>query len=139
MMEPWAIPLVSFVVGVATGAAGKYLADKFTDQRRDEAKNKKAKQEFNKIRSQMPELIAEMKADFNRHENDSTREFVILPSDKVTFNSTQSRFIYYENQHQNLKGQIDVLENHGYIIDVTFSNAPIYRITEEFWRRVLRA
>lgn len=139
MMEPWAIPLVSFVVGVATGAAGKYLADKFTDQRRDEAKNKKAKQEFNKIRSQMPELIAEMKADFNRHENDSTREFVILPSDKVTFNSTQSRFIYYENQHQNLKGQIDVLENHGYIIDVTFSNAPIYRITEEFWSRVLRA
>jgi len=138
-MEPWAIPLVSFVVGVATGAAGKYLADKFTDQRRDEAKNKKAKQEFNKIRSQMPELIAEMKADFNRHENDSTREFVILPSDKVTFNSTQSRFIYYENQHQNLKGQIDVLENHGYIIDVTFSNAPIYRITEEFWSRVLRA
>lgn len=87
----------------------------------------------------MPELLAEMKEDFTKHENDSIREFAILPSDKVLFNSAQPRFIYYENQHQNLIGKVDVLENHGYVIDVTVSNAPIYRITEEFWNLVLRA
>ncbi|RJQ54059.1 MAG: hypothetical protein C4530_17115 [Desulfobacteraceae bacterium] len=139
MMESWGIPLVSFVVGVATGAAGKYLADKFTDQRRDKAKNRKVKKAFDNIRSQMPELITEMKTDFTKNENESIREFVILPSDKVVFNSAQPRFLYYENQHQNLKGKVDVLENHGYVIDVTVSNAPIYRITEEFWNLVLRA
>jgi len=138
-MESWGVPLVTFVIGVATGAAGKYLADKFTDQRRDKAKSRETKKEFYNVQSQMPELLAEMKEDFTKHENDSIREFVILPSDKVLFNSAQPRFIYYENQHQNLKGKVDVLENHGYIIDVTVSNAPIYRITEEFWNLVLRA
>lgn len=69
-MESWGIPLVTFVVGVATGAAGKYLADKFTDQRRDKAKNRETKKEFHNVQNQMPELLAEMKVDFTKHEND---------------------------------------------------------------------
>ena len=68
MIESWGIPFVTFVVGVATGAAGKYFADKFTDLRRDKAKTRTTKKTFNKIRNQMPELIAEMKDDFTKYD-----------------------------------------------------------------------
>lgn len=138
-MESWASYFVTFLIGAATGAAGNYFASKYTDRRRDTENTKKAKDTFKKVKDQMPELISEMKADFTRHENSSIREFVILPSNKVIFNSQQPRFFYFETQHQNLKGKIAVLENHGYIIDVTVSNAPIYRITEKFLDFVLNA
>jgi len=138
-MESWGTHFIAFLVGVATGAAGNYFASKYTDRRRDSEKAKKAKDTFRKVKDQMPDLIAEMKVDFTKHENSSIREFVVLPSDKVLFNSQQQRFLYFENQHQNLKGKIAVLENQGYVIDVTVSNAPIYRITEEFWDLVLKS
>ncbi len=137
MMESWGILLATFLVGVATGAAGNYFATKYTDQRREKARKRKSKEAFIKVKDQMPELIAKMKADFTKYKNASIREFVVLPSDRVVFNSQQPRFHYFENQHQNLKGKVDVLENHGYVSDVTVSNAPIYRITEEFWELVL--
>ena len=87
----------------------------------------------------MPGLIKEMKEDFLKHEKSSIREFAIVPNKRVIFNSQQPRFIYYEDEHQNLKGKISVLENLGFIVDVTVSNAPIFRITEEFWTLVLKS
>jgi hypothetical protein len=45
---------------------------------------------------------------------------------------SQPRFAYYENEHDNLKWKIDILEENSYIIDVTPDNVPIYRMTEEF-------
>lgn len=138
-MESWGTHFIAFLVGVATGAAGNYFAFKYTDRRRDSEKARKVKDTFMKVKDQMPEFIAEMKEDFTKHKNSAIREFVVLPSDKVLFNSQQQRFLYFEHQHQNLKGKIAVLENHGYVIDVTVSNAPIYRITEEFWDLVLKS
>lgn len=138
-METWGAHLVTFLVGVTTGAGASYFATKYTDQRRDKVKAKRTKEAFTKVKSQMPELVAEMKADFTQHEQSSIREFVILPSNKVLFNSQQLRFSYFEDKHLNLKGKIAVLENHGYVIDVTVSNAPIYRITEAFWELVLES
>jgi hypothetical protein len=138
-MESWGAYFITFLIGVATGAAGNYFASKYTDRRRDSEDTKKAKDTFKKVKNQMPELISEMKEDFSKNENSSIRELVVLPSNKVMFNSQQPRFIYFEDQHQNLKGKIAILENHGYILDVTVSNAPIYRITEEFWDMVLNS
>jgi hypothetical protein len=83
------------------------------------------------------QLIAEMKTDFTKSENSTIREFVILPYDRVISNDQQPRFYYFEHQHENLRGKISILENHGYVRDVTVSNTPIYRITEDFWNLIL--
>ena len=41
--------------------------------------------------------------------------------------------------HDNLCGQIDILENQGYLTDVTPKNTPIYRMSEEFVRHILNS
>ncbi len=138
-MDPLGTHFLTFLIGVATGAAGNYLAAKYTDKRRDKENAKKLVRSFNRAKDQMPDLIKEMKEDFSKHQNSSICEFVILPNKGVIFNSRQPRFIYYEDEHQNLKGKISVLENSGFIVDVTDSNAPIFRITEEFWDLVLKS
>jgi hypothetical protein len=124
--------IFSNVIGVATGAAGNYFASKYTDRRRDSEKGTKAKHSFMNVKRQMPDLVSEMKMDFTKKGNSSIREFVVLPNSRVLFNSQQPRFAYFESDHENLLGKIAILENHGYIRDVTVSNAPIFRITEEF-------
>ena len=138
-MESWGTYILTFLLGAATGAAGNYLALKYTDRRRDSEESKKENNTFKKIIVQMPELIAEMKADFSKKENSFVREFFILPHDKIPCNSQEPRFAYYENQHQDLKGKMSILENRGYIIDVSISDTPIYRLTEEFWDLVLNS
>lgn len=80
----------------------------------------------------MPEFIAEMRADFSNPDWSTVRELIVLPSSGVTFSSNQKRFRYHENEHDDLLGKIAVLQNHGYIFDITEGNVPIYRITEEF-------
>jgi hypothetical protein len=51
--------------------------------------------------------------------------------------SEKHRFTYFEEDHSNLRGKINVPENHGYVSDVTNGNVPIYGITEAFVRLVL--
>lgn len=92
---------------------------------------------FESIKNQMPELIAEMKKDFEGEGGKFVREFFVLQ--KKTHHlggSSKPRFIYYEEEHENLRGKLDILENHGYITDVTPGNTPIYRMTEDFVRLV---
>ncbi len=102
-------------------------------------KIKKCKNAFKQINILMPDLIQEMNVDFNNPEFISARELAILPNKRVSFNSRQKRFIYYEEQHNDLKGKIAILENHNFVYDVTPGNTPIYRITEEFWELVKKA
>jgi hypothetical protein len=138
-MESWGTHLISFLLGTATGAAGSYFATKYTDKRREKEKRKKLKRTFKKVQDIMPELVKEMKEDFNDPKSISIRELAILPNDKVLFNSRQPRFIYYEEQHSDLRGKVSILENYNFVYDVTPENTPIYRITEEFWGLVRSA
>ena len=79
----------------------------------------------------MTELIAEFETDLSK--DNLTREFFVLPNKKVCFGGSQKpRFIYYEEEHNNLRGKLDLLENQGFLIDVTTGNTPIYRMSEEF-------
>lgn len=137
IMEAWGTHFVTFLVGVATGACGGYFGNKFTDKRRYQEKKNKEIQAIRKIYSLMPELIDEMKEDFKSPKDTATREFVVMPSRDDRFNSGGiQRFYYFETEHENLKGKIAILENHGYLIDVTPGNVPIYRINEKFWELV---
>ena len=135
-MEAWSSHLISFLLGTATGAVGSYFATKYTDKRREKEGEKKIQSTFRKVQEMMPDLIQEMKVDYNNPELTSVREIAILPNNRVIFNSDRPRFVYYEDQHNNLKGKVAILENHNFLYDVTPGNTPIYRITEEFWELV---
>lgn len=87
---------------------------------------------FRQIKEQMPALIAEMKKDLEEENGKFVREFFVMSRRHVLGGSEKPRFIYYEEDHDNLRGKIDILENHGYLADVTPGNTPIYRMSEEF-------
>lgn len=125
--------LVGFIVGVATGATGSYLGTSLTDRRRSRQAAKQAKQGFLATKAEMPALVAEIKADLAGEGNQHIREFFVLPRESVRLGASEKpRFVYYEDEHIDLRGKLDILESNGYIIDVTPGNTPIYRMMEEF-------
>lgn len=85
----------------------------------------------------MPELIAEVRVDVRNDKTTLVREFIVLPTSGVIFNSSKPRFAYYESEHPNLRLQVDWMEEMGLIADVTPKTIPIYRMTPEFvnWLR----
>jgi hypothetical protein len=97
---------LAFLLGAATGAAGQYLADKYTDQRRRQEARSAVDTRWSKIQTAMPALIQEMKKDLS--ENSLVREFIVLPNNRVPFGvgKLQPRFRYYEDEHPNLRGQL---------------------------------
>jgi hypothetical protein len=132
--------LITFVLGAFTGAAGKYLADKYTDKRRSKEKETGKRKIFLNLAEKMPELIKEMQEDLSKPEWMVIREFYILPNDRVLFNSGGGRCLfYYEDQHENLKHKIKLLVNNGFVDDVTHTNTPKYRMIEEFVECVIKA
>lgn len=48
------------------------------------------------------------------------------------------RFIYYEEEHPGIWEKVNVLDNLGYVAEVEHGTAPIYRMTEDFVRLVLK-
>jgi hypothetical protein len=72
---------------------------------------------------------AEMQKDLRGEEGQFVREFFVMSRRHALGGSEKPRFIYYEEDHDNLRGKIDVLENLGLVVDVTASNTPIYRMT----------
>lgn len=60
------------------------------------------------------------------------REFVILPNERVMFDSVTPRFAYYEAKHPNIRNQVLLLAEAGYVQDVTVKSTPIFRMQEPF-------
>ncbi|TWT44374.1 hypothetical protein RAS1_07880 [Phycisphaerae bacterium RAS1] len=124
---------VGFVVGVATGAAGSYLGNRLTDRRREREKSTADRKSFASIREQMLPLITEIKSDLEGEDGQVVREFFIIERRSIAMGrSSKPRFAYYVEDHPQLHGQLEILENRGYIIDVTPGNTPVFRMTEEF-------
>jgi hypothetical protein len=122
----------AFLGGTIVGCAGQYFADRFTDRRRRQEARSAEHKQFANLRASMPKLFEEMKRDLENDAAHSVREFVIVPNRRVSFNSSKPRFIYYEDDHPNVRIQADRLLDAGYIDDVTVGNAPIYRMREHF-------
>jgi len=91
---------------------------------------------FGKVQAAMPELIAEMKADLTKEGNELIREFFLVKK-SWSLNAANPCFVYYFDDHENLQSKVHVLENHGFVYDVTPGNAKKYRMTEEFVEFVL--
>lgn len=123
--------LITFLSGVAVGAAGQYFADKYTDQRRKQEAERAKSKLFRRVEAEMPSLIAEMKEDFSKSEHSSYREFV------VTRRSLMVRPIpaclgYYEEEHPRIRGFATVLENNGLIRAISEDEPKRYRFQEDF-------
>lgn len=133
MSIDWFSTAVGFVAGAITGAAGTYLGNRFTDRRREREKSGADRKTFAQVRDQMPALITEMKLDLEREEDRMVREFFVLEKRAHRLGgSSKPRFVYFVEEHPQLHGQLEVLENRGYIIEVTPGTAPVFRMTEEF-------
>lgn len=91
---------------------------------------------FESIKTQLP-LIAEIKNDFDNKDAKFVREFIVVRSKKTVMNLSKQMFLYYDEEHSNLRGQVDVLENYGFVICLRTIDPPKYRMTEEFVQLLL--
>ena len=130
--------LLTFLGGTAVGAAGKYYADKFTDQRKKKEERVEQEAAYDKLAKSMPDLIAEMRADLLREADRFIRELVVLPNERVIFNSECPRLAYYESQHPGLRAKIAALADAGHLKTVRIEGAPIYRFRESFAERLTK-
>jgi hypothetical protein len=127
--------LVVFLGGTAVGAAGKYLADRFTDQRREQEAARKERRRFKELQTLMPDLFREMAKDLRNDADGLTREFVLLSSRVTAFDGRgKPRFAYFETEHPQQRSQIDLLRTEGYLEDATIQDIPIFRMSEHFVR-----
>ena len=124
-----------FLLGSAVGATGMYYASKCTDQRRRSEGCKQAKEDFLRIKEKMSEFFAELRQDLR--ESSFVREFFVIPK-RVTFGGSEGfYFLYRYDENNSLLNKMQILENMGYISDVTPTNAPKFRMTEEFVNLVI--
>ena len=131
--------LIFFLLGAFTGAAGKYLADRYTDQRRSQELTTQLYKQFVDVSSKMPTLIEEMQDDLNSPDLAVIREFYIIRNKRVSFfgKDKETYFVYYEEKHDNLIHKVNLLENNGFVYDVSSTRTPKYRMTENFVELIL--
>ncbi len=128
---------VGFVVGAFTGASGNYLADRFTDARRRKELAKEHLTIWKEIEARFPKVIAEMREDLSTPEGKSVRAFFVLASDSFLAGSSEPSFEYYTDKHENLMAAIFMLEQHGFVTDITPGKCPMYRMHETLVDRLL--
>jgi hypothetical protein len=85
--------------------------------------------DHSKIEHLMPVLLEEMREDLKKYP--TTREFVVLKRSWV-YNSKGFYLAYYLDQHEDLEGKLQVLNNLGLIREVTYNNVRRFVFEEQF-------
>ncbi len=131
-MEPLSIG-IGFLIGTATGAAGTYFGNKYTDQRRNKEENLTKNAILDKLWSEHTELLSEMKTDMDNPTYLHHRYFWVLDS-KWCFNYDGPYLAYYLDVHNSLEQQLHILESYGVILDVSdpSKNVKKLQFTERF-------
>lgn len=122
---------VGFVVGTFTGAAGQYMAAKYTDRRRSKEASSAQRRQWAEIENRFPAIIEEMKEDAKNPEFQNVREFFVKSS-RTTVSRNEPCFEYHTDVHSDIGAAIRYLEELGYIEDITPGNCPMYRMREHF-------
>jgi hypothetical protein len=130
--------LIGFLVGTATGAAGQYFADKYTDQRREKQRAGDQARIWRDIEQRFPAVIAEMRSDFSPTENRHVRAFFVKESNTSLGFVTEPSFEYHTDKHPDLRAAVLHLAQHGFITDITPGNCPMYRVHETLVDALLR-
>lgn len=122
---------VGFVVGAFTAAAGHYFGEKYTDKRRSIESASEHDEHWADLARRFPQVIAKMKADVQKPDSLTTREFFVKSSG-TTVNRSESYFEYHTDVHSDLGAAISYLQELGFIEDITLDNCPMYRMREHF-------
>lgn len=85
--------------------------------------------QFVKIENLMSELLNNMRSDLSEHP--TTREFVVLKREWV-YNSRSFYLAYYLDEHDNLEGKLQILENLGFVREITYNNVRRFIFNEHF-------
>lgn len=78
----------------------------------------------------MPDLIAAMRQDLQEHP--IMREFVILKKGGAYNTQDELYLAYFYEDHPDLDSKLHVLENLGFVADVTRTNVSRFRFSETF-------
>lgn len=120
----------AFLLGTLIGAAGMYYGELFTDQRRKKEKAHAERQAFDSVCQQMRDLINEMRDDLTQKPH--VREFFILQEGSAFGIKNSDAFVYRASEKRPVQSWAKILENQGYVIEITPKSTPKYRMAKEF-------
>lgn len=116
--------VIAFIIGTLVGEPVKYFFKRLF-HKGDIAETLKSIAK--RIRGLMPTLLLEMKTDALA--NPTNREFIVMNKGCI-YNGCA--ITYYFEDHEDLKGKLNILENYKLIEDITYNNTDRYRMTEDF-------
>jgi hypothetical protein len=132
----WISAALGFIGGAFTGAAGQYIADRFTDSRRTREATREQDRVWRDIERRFPSVIAEMRADFNGLDGRTVRAFFLKPSNTAMGFTSEPAFEYHTDKHPDVIPAVRMLEQRGYVSDVTPGSTPMYRVDESLVDRL---
>ncbi len=124
---------IGFLVGTATGAAGTYFGNKYTDIRKTKEGKKAQDSFYKKLWNEHALLLTEMKSDLTNPDYSYHREFFVL-SKSWMFNFSGPHLSYYLEEHDSLEQQLKAFEGKGLIVDVSEfgKNVKKYQFSDSF-------
>jgi len=124
---------IGFLLGPATGAAGTYFGNKYTDVRKGKESKKSEESFYKKLWDEHATLLSEMKSDLQNPDFSLHREFYVLSKSWV-FNATGPHLSYYLEEHDSLEQQLKAFEGKGLIVDVSEFGKKVtkYQFTDAF-------
>lgn len=119
-----------FLVGALTGAAGQYLADRFTDQRRSRDSKRASTRALRLLEDEIPDLFKALRADVI--DDPTVRLCVVVPSPGVKFHAGDAYFAYAETEIPNVRNKFLILANRGHVDERLGYDLPLFVLTEDF-------
>lgn len=89
-----------------------------------------ASRSFERLERMIPDLIGEMRSDIA--DEPFTRELIVLRKNLMYGGQERPCFVYYHEDHSDLLGKLNVMENYGALTDIKFNNVYRYELTEDF-------
>lgn len=125
-MSGWLTHAVAFLLGGAVGAALFSWYAGRGGGARDPRKM------LRRLYKDSPKFFDEIRRELEKPEFCHVREFAILESSRVTFVSEDLRFVYYEEDLPDVKSVAAILDEIGYVEEISHGKTPIYRLRENF-------
>lgn len=96
------------------------------------------KAQLKELESNMPELFKEMRQDLKK--TPLKREFILSPTETTMGWFPDGILVYYENKHSSLQDKVNLLIDHGMVIDITTTKyTPKYRMQKDFVQYLINA
>jgi hypothetical protein len=132
--------ILTFLGGIAVGivitALGRFLGGLLTHYWHNWKATKADQRTFERVEAEVPEVIASIREFLKTPKTRRHREFLVAEA-KATLGMRRPSIVLVYRDFPDLKGALQILENHGYIADVTTGNVLKYRLKEHFVAMIL--